>query len=457
MALMRVAAALAAALLLVTVHAAVTHVVVPVSEPDARRPAEVSVAINPLFPEQVIAVSLQGGRPGTARVTDFSYVSNDGGLTWKTSAAPNPNGRTQGDDAIAFGADGTAYHTYISFDGIRVERPARASSGIFLRRTRDGVTWTDPVPVVDHVNTAIPFEDKPWVTVDNASDSPNRGSLYVAWTRFDVYGSDDPRHQSHIWFARSRDGGASFTPPVRVSDTAGDAKDSDGTVEGAVPSIGIKGEVFLVWAGPKGLVFDRSLDGGWTFGEDKVIQQQPGGWDQPAPGIERHNGMPVTGVDHSHGKARGSLYVNWIDDRNGDLDVFVTASRDGGATWDAPVRVNDDPKGAAQLFTWMAVDPADGSINVVFHDRRGLSGAATGVTLARSIDGGRTFVNHRVDTPAFTMADDVFFGDYNAVAATGGRVVALFPRLDGSNTRLMAAVFRFEPGTQSVIAPREAR
>lgn len=46
--------------------------------------------------------------------------------------------------------------------------------------------------------------------------------------------------------------------------------------------------------------------------------------------------------------------------------MFLLASRDGGRTWGAPVRVNDDPKGAAQMFTWMAVDPVDGSVNIVF-------------------------------------------------------------------------------------------
>ena len=61
--------------------------------------------------------------------------------------------------------------------------------------------------------------------------------------------------------------------------------------------------------------------------------------------------------------------------------------------------MNDDPvgNGAAQFFTWMAVDPVDGSVNVVFYDRRDLAGTLTGLTLARSTDGGQTFVNHQID------------------------------------------------------------
>ena len=427
--------------------------VVPVSAADARRPAEASVAINPTNPDHVIATFVQSSPPGQQpRSSNWQYVSTDGGLTWAGSPVENPERRVQGDDVIVFGRDGTAFHTYIAFDGIRVDRPEVAATGVWIRRTKDGLTWDPPVRIVDHVNTVMPFEDKPWTAVDRGAGSPHRGNVYVAWTRFDVYGSADPSHRSTIWFARSRDGGRSFQPPFRISDDTGDAKDGDGTLEGAVPAVGPNGEVYVVWAGPKGLSFDRSDDGGWTFGKDLLIGALTGGWDIPVPGIERHNGMPATAVDLSTGPNRGTLYVNFIDERNGDTDVFLLASRDGGRTWAAPVRVNDDPKGAAQMFSWMAVDPADGAINMVFHDRRGQPGTITGLTLARSVDGGKTFVNHPVPVEPFDCcAASSFVGDYNGLDANGGRVVAVFPILTGGQQRIMAAVMRFRTGTQSLM------
>jgi len=197
-----------------------------VTGPDALRPAEVAVAIDPADADHLVAVSGQGGRPGGPRFTDFAYASFDGGRTWTTTPTDNGHDRVHGDDSITIARDGTAYHAFIAFDGIRVARADRASSGIYVESSRDGVKWTTPVPVVDHINTAIPFEDKPWVTVDDAQDSPNRGNVYVAWTRFDVYGSNNPEDKSHIWFSRSRDGGRTFMVPVRVSDQPGDAKDS---------------------------------------------------------------------------------------------------------------------------------------------------------------------------------------------------------------------------------------
>jgi len=180
----------------------------------------------------------------------------------------------------------------------------------------------------------------------------------------------------------------------------------------------------------------------------------PGGWDFGVPGLDRANGMPVTGVDLSQGPNRGTLYVNWIDARNGDRDVFVMSSRDGGETWSAPTRVNDDAlkNGKVQFFTWMSVDPLDGSINTIFYDRRDTEGTSTKVVMARSVDGGRSFVNRPVDLPAFAFDATVFFGDYTGIAAYNGRVVPMFMHfIEKKKLAVSVALFQFQPGTQKKI------
>ena len=429
--------------------------VVRITEPDAINPAEVTIAINPKNPDNMIAASFQTGNPPKPRAGSYHYVSFDGGKTWKTVSTPNPKNLVQGDDVLAFSNDGVAYHAHLSFDGIRLARPVRAENGMIVNVSKDGGnTWTDGTPAINHINTVIPFEDKPGLIVDNAPSSRNKGNVYLAWTRFDVYGSSNPEHHSQIYFTRSTDQGQTFSMPFRISDTGGDCVDSDNTVEGAVPSVGPNGEVYVVWAGPLGLVFDKSIDGGLTFGKDKVIGDIPGGWDFGIEGLSRANGMPVTGVDLSNGPNKGTLYVNWIDARNGDPDVFLMSSRNGGETWTAPVRVNDDAlkNGKAQFFTWMAIDPADGSVNIVFYDRRDGKGTQTGLTLARSVDGGRTFVNHKIDIPLFNVNERVFFGDYSSVSAVGGRVVPVFMHfVNDANLAVSVALFRFKPGTQEIL------
>jgi hypothetical protein len=429
--------------------------VVRVSDPGALDPAEVSIAINPKNPDNLVGASFQTARPPKPLAASYRYVTMDGGLTWKTVPPQDPQNLVQGDDAVTFSSEGLAYHAHLSFDGIRVERPRRAESGIITSVSGDGgLTWNEPVPAINHINSVTPFEDKPGIVTDNAAGSAYKGNVYLAWTRFDVYGSHDPECHTQIYFSRSTDGGKTFSMPFRISDAGGDCIDSDNTVEGAVPAVGPKGEVYVVWAGPLGLVFDKSLDGGLTFGKDRAISQMPGGWDFPMPGLDRANGMPVTGVDLSTGPHKGTLYVNWIDERNGDLDVFVMSSSDGGETWSAPVRVNDDPlkNGKAQFFTWMAVDPTDGSINTVFYDRRDTEGTLTRLTMARSTDGGRTFVNYKIDQPPFPCNESVFFGDYSGIAAYGGRVIPMFMHfVDNRRLAVSVALFRFKPGTQDKV------
>jgi len=401
-------------------------------------PVESSVSIDPGNRDRIIAVSYQTGFAQPPRTTGYIYVSHDGGRTWRNERAANPLGRTQGDDVVTFAKPGVALHTYISFLGIRTPRPARAENGIFVTRSNDaGVTWSNPVAAVDHANTVLPFEDKPWMAASG-------DTVYLAWTRFDEYGVKDPNCRTHIVVAKSSDGAKSFAMPRPISDAPGDCVDSDNTVEGAVPAIGVDGRVHVVWAGPKGLVHDSSKDG-IDWGADRVIDPMPGGWDIPIPGITRHNGMPVTAVDTSHGPHRGSVYVNWIDTRNGDPDVFVAYSRDNGVTWSRPVRVNDDPvkNGAVQFFTWMAVDPSDGSVNVLFYDRSGRQGTLSGLTLARSTDGGRTFAHYPVSIPDFEVTDKITFGDYLGVDAKAGRVVGVFPHVERGKVILSAAVFDF--------------
>src|SRR5437868_7079829 len=150
--------------------------VVRVSDSDAINPAEVTIAVNPKNPDNVVAASFAVGRPPRPRYGSYNYASMDGGHTWKTIPVADAKDLTQGDDAVYFGNDGTAYHVHLSFVGIRVARPPRAESGMLVESSADGgLTWREPVAAINHVNTVIPFEDKPGIVVDNAPQSKHKG------------------------------------------------------------------------------------------------------------------------------------------------------------------------------------------------------------------------------------------------------------------------------------------
>ncbi|MBR9974859.1 MAG: T9SS type A sorting domain-containing protein [Bacteroidetes bacterium] len=393
---------------------------------------EVTIAINPLNPDNIVAGSN----------LRWFYSSFDGGRTWTQGEL---GGGTWGDPAVLFDRGGRAYIANLVYGW----------DAIIVRRSDDGGrSWSEPVklfgPSSDSARAGSLFrsslQDKEYLATD-LSDGPYGGNIYAAWTDFTLYGSRDPSDSSLIVFARSTNRGESFEPFVRISDRGGNAIDSDETVEGAVPAVGPAGEVYVAWAGPEGLYFDRSFDGGVTFGTDRLISDMPGGWDIHISGISRSNGLPVTVADVSTSPHRGTVYVNWVDQRNGDPDVFILKSTDHGDTWSGPIRVNDDPVGNRrdQFFTWATVDPITGDLWVVFHDRRRYDSDSTDVFLARSTDGGETFVNQRLSDVAFYPSPLVFFGDYNGIAAYDGRVRPIWVELDQGELSIHTALIDLNP------------
>ena len=440
------------ALLITPIVFSQTGKIVQISKTDDFNPAETSIAINPSNPENIVAafISYDKKLPG---YIDNTYASFDGGLTWKEVRTENPDNRIQGDDAVAFGTDNIVFHSYLSFYGLGNETLKQPSSGIFISSSLDGgLTFPVRAVLVDHINTSAPMEDKPYVTVDNSDSSKYRNNVYIAWTHFQDYGSRSSSDSSQIYFSRSIDSGKTFSPAIRISTTGGDCRDSSNTVEGAITSVGPKGEVYVVWAGPKGLVFTESFDGGKTFSAEKVIGYIYHGWDSDISGIDRANGMPVTKTDISNGKYRGTIYVNWADDRFGDNDIFLKYSRDEGKTWSNDIRVNDDniKNGKQQFFSWLAVDPIDGSVNIVFYDRKNTDGDLTEVTLARSIDGGKTFKNYNLNVPPFTCNKKIFFGDYTGIDAYNGFIIPVFMHfIDDKNLAVSAVLVHFAAGTQN--------
>ena len=97
----------------------------------------------------------------------------------------------------------------------------------------------------------------------------------MTWTQFDAYDSPNPKDSSFIMFSKSTNRGISWSEPKRISKFGGDCLDGDLTVEGAVPALGLNGEIYVTWAGPKGLVFQKSIDDGKTWlKEEKFLEYQ---------------------------------------------------------------------------------------------------------------------------------------------------------------------------------------
>ncbi len=410
---------------------------VRVSSSTANQPEEVSIAINPTNPLNLVAgANLR-----------YCYRSTNGGQSWIESQLTSTYG-VYGDPCVIFDALGNAYYGHLS----NPPAPGYWIDRIVVQKSTDGGTsWSAGAGI--GFNPPRRNQDKEWLIAD-MTNSPFRNRLYAAWTEFDSYGSSSPNDSTRILLSWSSDGGMTWSTPVRVSDRGGNCIDSDSTVEGAVPAVGPNGEVYLSWSGPLGIMFDKSTDGGVTFGTDRFVTSQPGGWDFDVPGIYRCNGMPVTVCDLSSSPYRGTIYINWSDQRNGlsNTDIFLIKSTDGGETWSNVKKVNDDLTSTHQFFTWMTIEPATGFLYVIFYDRRNYATTQTDVYVARSTDGGESFQNFRVSQSSFSPQANVFFGDYTGIAALNRKIYPIWMRMDGTTLSVWTAIINDTTGSTGVSA-----
>jgi hypothetical protein len=348
----------------------------------------------------------------------------DRGKTWAIADNTAPDDyRRSGDVSVAYDNQGHAFLCYIAFDKLGTENywaHGATRNGVFVRRSLDGgKTWEKDHAVVFGHNSApgIPFEDKPYIVADT-THSKFAGNLYVGWTQWQLT-------KSIILFSRSTDAGKAWSKPIEISTREGLPRDDNGAVEGFTGAVGADGTLYVVWCDITGIVLAMSRDGGKTFAPSRtVIPTGPSSFSPEH--IFRANGFPEIGIDPRTNK----LYVTWSDYSNGDVDVFASSSSDRGKNWSAPVRVNNDAlhNGLDQFFQWLAVDPVEGSVNIIFCDRRSDSeNRSYRMVLARSTDGARTFQNYVWSTKT-SDPSDVFMGDYMGIAASGGKVFGVWTR-----------------------------
>jgi hypothetical protein len=377
---------------------------------------EPSIAVNALDPEQVVTA-----------YQDNAHVaySLDGGKTWQIAAGTEAaNYKVSGDVSVTYDKQGHAILCYIAFDKLGTASywgHNSSRNGIFVRRSLDGGKTWEPnhIRVTEQPNVTpdhkfVPWEDKPYLVADN-TNSRYAGNLYIGWTRWTL-------EDSQIQFSRSTDGGKTWSEPVEIDAQRGLPRDDNGAVEGFSGTVASDGTLYVVWGDSVHILLTSSKDGGAHFSPVRpVVKTAPIMFH--LQGLDRANGFPVIAADPR--KAR-TLYLAWSDYRNGDLDVFCASSTDRGQTWGPAVRVNSDPihNGSDQFFHWLAVDPRDGSVNLVFYDRRvDPINLQQIVVLARSTDAGHTFANYSLTDNLFE-AGGVFFGDYTAITALNGRVYA---------------------------------
>jgi hypothetical protein len=367
-----------------------------------------TVAYNPAREGNVV-VTYRKDRPGYDALISYSF---NGGESWEQSILPLPQGiigctASQGQPCpfapdIAFAPDGTLYVVYVNLQG-NGNRP----DNLWISTSTDGGrTLSLPTKI------AGPLTFQQRVTVDP------KGPVYVTYVQatevgFLRFAEPAPR----IVTVRSDDGGKTFGAPVPVSDA------SRPRVLAPSPVLDKDGQLVVMYQDMKGnrrdyeyqegpaaelpvaLVLTRSTDGGRTF----------------APGVEIEADMLLTRrflpflpeIPQLAISPAGKMYATWADGRDGDDDVWLRSSSDGGKTWSKAVKVNDNPAdGTAQFLPKVAIGPGE-RVSVLFLDGRNDPGKKQllDAYLATSTDGGKNFENLRLSTKSFDESIGPTFGE----------------------------------------------
>jgi len=314
----------------------------------------------------------------TAGVRVGASYSTDQGLSWAPNILMNQshpsNLQCQNSDPwMALAPDQRVQYAYLEFncnDG---------TNGLDVSNTTNGQDWG----TVHYKLGGGGLTDKDSITV-----APS-GRIYAAW--------DEANFMIASW---SDDGGSTWAPFHNPDDIPGG-------VLGAVVKTSANGTVYLTWwdFGSNNIFFDWSADGN-TWHADKRVNDVLGS----APGQGSWQlAIPAMAID----PVTGAIYIAWPDSRNGDQDIFMSSSTDGGITWSANHRVNDDSGSHSQWMVDIAVDYAS-VVHAAWEDNRN---GAWNIFYSNSTDGGSTWAtNLRVSTQDTPLSYDRP-GDYFAIEA----------------------------------------
>ena len=366
---------------------------------------EPSIAVNPLNPlNMVIGWRQFNSVTSNFRQGGWAYTFNKG-TTWTFPGVLTP-GTFRSDPVIDVDGLGVFYYQSLKSD---------FTLDVF-KSFNGGATWGAPVPSFGG--------DKNWLVIDR-TNGPGNGMLYGIWQRFASCCDVNV-------LTRSVDTGASFQTPVPVQTS---------------PTFG------MLAVGPNGTVYAAGIDG--TSTQDFTHFVLARSTNTPSPGTppvftgQRIDlggsmqlsadpnpvgllGQATVSTDHSNGPTRGNVYVLAAVAIDGfdPMDVNIVRSVDGGQTFSAPVRVNDDPA-IATHWHWMAAHAVapNGRIDAIWFDTRdsGLSNISR-LYYAYSWDAGVTWSTNVPASPPFDThvgwPQQSKMGDYSTIVsdATGADV-----------------------------------
>jgi hypothetical protein len=381
---------------------------------------------------------------GTASNHFSGYAhSGDGGASFADEGSlPDGNTGDAGDPVLA--QDSVSGDVYLSalkwasLDDIQIYKSAD-----------HGVSFGAPVGAATGIPGTGDILDKEWMAVDNFAGT-GQGNVYLALRDFASGGPNTAR--DGILFFRSTDGGTTWGPNQGAMLVASGSFN----VQGAFVLVGLDHSVYVFWldqtagSGTSNIIkFRKSTDQGATFAPAVTVATLANvraNGDLLLGGEFATNSYPQAAVN----PVSGDLYLVYNDlgpNMSGDAaNIYFRKSSNGGTTWGAPVRVNDDATTNDQFLPTLAVTPDGTHLFVGFYDRRldpGNSLIDRFGAVATIAGSTVTFQpNFRITNQSFPVAVDQdpsvapeYMGDYDSAAADN----SLFYTIWADNRRSDAA------------------
>ena len=352
---------------------------------------------------------------GSNKFTGWSY-STDGGATFMDGGTlPTSGIGDAGDPVLAMDeSTGRIYFSTLGFSGPSTIQVFRSDDG--------GLTWMAPVNGTPGGSS----EDKQWIAVDNFGGSGN-GNVYLISRSFGG--------PSGIYMFSSTDNGNTFGPTGGVQIVSGN--------QGAFVVVGPDHSVYAFWKASTTMQMRKSTDQGVTFGAPVTVASGLIGGvngDLDLTGIRQGTSTPSSfrAFNFPHvavNPVSGNLYCTFANNPAGSdkADVYMVMSTDGGTTWSAAVRVNDDATTTDQWQPTIAVTPNGNRIGIFYYSREEDTGGNNlfkyygrlGVISGSTVSFSPSFaVSDVASLPEFGrdgVVNSVYMGDYNHASATNDK------------------------------------
>lgn len=407
---------------------------------------EPHIAVDPNDPNHIVVGAMTGIRFGRGGTDIYRWFTRDGGKTWSGDFLTPYTGKGvfAADVVMAFDEKGrdhivTMYgSTPLPQSPVLIEMVSRLSNLLTFGQnifhgyptvreaeeeaSNNGQSLAVGDPATGKVSFPIPLApkgtigDKPWIAVDNASDSPFRGSVYAAWTDIGLWDNSNSIH-----LASSRDGGKTVSKSKMVAPLPKSSL--------VALTTGPAGRVDVAYVhGPDlSIAHVSSSDGGATFSKPVFITP---------PYKDRRVIIPVLTTAKD-----GTVMACWSEVSDTvRLRINCATKRDNATPWSRPVGV-DQNIAARGIVGLPAVAANDQGLWVAGFR----SDKKTEVVLYRSIDRGATFQEYSILASRNFGADSICIdlagkaqcrvnmlahnfnpGDYMGLSATGNRVAAAF-------------------------------